>query len=172
MTERNPETEAAAERAQLRERILDRSTPEPNTGCWLWSGSGTINGYGQITIGKHKQMAHRLSYEAFVGPVPSGLVLDHICRQRWCVNPEHLEPVTQRVNTLRGKTLPAVNAAKTHCKRGHEFTPENLYASISGKRICKACKRAHKARFHAANTNKSSEYSARYRANRARGRAA
>jgi hypothetical protein len=85
---------------------------------------------------------HRVAYEALVGPIPQGLCIDHLCRNRACVNPDHLEPVTNRVNILRGETIMAANAAKTHCVRGHEYTPENtLINAKTGTRRCAACNR-------------------------------
>ena len=78
----------------------------------------------------------------FVGPLPDGLVLDHLCRNRACVNPEHLEPVTQSVNLLRGETVNAAASARTHCINGHEFSPVNTRISPSGRRVCRSCGRA------------------------------
>lgn len=122
----------------LTTRILARVT-EGAGGCWLWSGSCDRGGYGQITVnGKHLR-AHRVAYEAFVGPIPDGLQLDHLCRVRACVNPEHLEPVTARVNALRGESFSAVNAAKTHCKNGHALDAANTYIRPSGNRSCRMC---------------------------------
>lgn|SRR5215469_7516285 len=92
------------------------------TPCWIWRGS-LRKGYGQI-LGR---MAHKVIYEEMIGPVPNGLQLDHLCRNRNCVNPYHLEPVTARENLMRGKTLAAANASKTACSRGHAFTEENTY---------------------------------------------
>lgn len=77
-------------------RLTDRSGE-----CWLWLGRKNPKGYGQMTISKHQRSAHRVSYETFVGPIPEGMQIDHLCRVRHCVNPEHLEPVTQRVNLQR-----------------------------------------------------------------------
>jgi hypothetical protein len=77
-------------------------TQEPNTGCWLWLGQLNRNGYGYVSVGGRKRVAHRVVWEVFVGPVPEGMVLDHTCRVRCCCNPNHIEPVTVRTNTRRG----------------------------------------------------------------------
>ncbi len=119
-------------------------------GCWEWSGDIATNGYGSFRYGPmaggQKQKvgrAHRLAWELFVGPIPNGLVIDHLCRNRRCVNPNHLEPVTHSENLLRGSKTNG-NTFKTHCKRGHEFTEENTYRYPSGKkRQCLTCKRDH-----------------------------
>lgn len=106
-------------------------------GCWVWQGSQfRPNGYGRYA----GQYAHRLAYSLFKGAIPQGLQIDHLCRNKLCVNPAHLEAVTGRVNTLRGQTLPAQNLAKTHCVRGHAFTAENTRV-WKGERICRACQR-------------------------------
>jgi hypothetical protein len=114
-------------------------------GCWLWTGYRLHNGYGSLMAnGKKNTLAHRFAYELLVGPIPDGLTLDHLCRVRNCVNPAHLEPCTMAENALRGVGPTAVNARKTHCKRGHEFTPQNTYARPDGGRECKACRGMHK----------------------------
>lgn len=109
--------------------------------CWLWTGSRDRRGYGAWTRpDKSKARAHRFAYELVVGPIPEELVLDHLCSVRACVNPEHLEPVTHKVNIQRGANR---NREKTHCKRGHEFTPENTYMTSAGGRGCRACRAAY-----------------------------
>jgi hypothetical protein len=114
--------------------------------CWLWTGATQTNGYGRVAWDGKVPLAHRVSYELENGPVPDGLHLDHLCRVRNCVRPDHLEPVPQRTNTLRGTGLTAVNARKTHCVRGHEFTPENTGSRPDRpQRICRACKRLQNA---------------------------
>lgn len=110
-------------------------------GCWLWRGSLVVNGYGRMRPhGKANHVnAHRISYELYVGRIPEGLTLDHLCRVRACVNPSHLEPVTKSVNTLRGYGAAAKNARKIQCNRGHKYTSKNTYLRSSGHRICRRC---------------------------------
>lgn len=108
-------------------------------GCWLWTGTINRSGYGTIRIGDHGAfLAHRWSYEHHVGAIPDGLVIDHLCRTRCCVNPEHMEPVTPRENQRRG----LLGALKTHCRNGHEYTPENTYTRQDGRTECRTCMRA------------------------------
>lgn len=107
--------------------------------CWIWQGA-TSHGYGVFRDGEKTVVAHKFLYERLVGKVPEGLDLDHLCRNRACVNPNHLEPVTRQVNLLRGETITASNAAKTHCKKGHPFSGENVQR-LQGRRRCKTCYR-------------------------------
>ena len=95
-------------------------------------------GYGRFWSNGRGVYAHRYAYEHFVAPIPKGLTIDHLCRNRACVNPAHLEVVTMRVNVLRGETFAAENAAKTHCVHGHEFTQKNTYYAKQG-RVCRSC---------------------------------
>lgn len=108
--------------------------------CLVWD-KVTSRGYGQFWYRGKMQRAHRYSYTHTVGEMPEGLQLDHLCRNRLCVNPQHLEVVTQKENLLRGESFSAVNSRKTHCKRGHEFTPENTVYLPLG-RGCKTCRKA------------------------------
>lgn len=120
-------------------RKVDMSGPD---GCWQWRGLIMPDGYGQVQmVGANARVAHRVAYEEVKGPIPAGLVLDHLCRNRSCVNPEHLEPVTHRENVLRGVNYIAQNANKTRCHKGHPFSPENTYVKPGGNRICKTCRR-------------------------------
>lgn len=112
------------------------------TRCWDWRGTATKKGYGSIYRNGKRTMAHRAAYEEWVGPIPEGLEIDHLCRRPCCVNPLHLEPVTRSVNQRRGTGFAASHAAQTHCKRGHEFTESNTYVSSRGERICRKCKAA------------------------------
>ncbi len=109
--------------------------------CWLWTAYTMPNGYGQFRYEGRMRLAHRLSYEWLIGPIPTGLQLDHLCRVRHCVNPAHLEPVTTRINLLRGEGFSAANARKTHCINGHEFTRDNTRSWKDSIRICRACDR-------------------------------
>jgi hypothetical protein len=115
-------------------------------GCLIWTGGKARSGYGTFFLAGRKQRAHRVAYEDRVGHIPTGLVLDHLCRTRICVNPLHLEAVTDKVNILRGEGLAAQNAMKTHCPAGHEYTPENAYhfkrSETRVGRNCLACERA------------------------------
>jgi hypothetical protein len=114
-------------------------------GCWEWTGSRTSDRvYPRFCVAKTRYvLAHRWSYEHYVGPIPDGLTIDHLCRNTLCVNPKHLEPVTAVENVMRGEGVCAQNARKTHCKRGHALTPENIYHKRSRKgqpgRQCKRC---------------------------------
>lgn len=130
-------------------RIADKYIPEPNSGCWLWIGAILPNGYGTIQHEKRTQYAHRVSYMLFKGEIPAGHDLDHLCRNRCCINPDHLEPVTRSVNLRRGigpKMLGDRNALKKHCPRGHAYEGGNLRI-YNGKRQCRACVLIHKAAY-------------------------
>lgn len=121
----------------------------PN-GCHQWTAYCSENGYGRFYLDGRGLLAHRWSYERHVGPIPHGLQIDHLCRNRGCVNPEHLEPVTPSENVRRGTApnLARSRAAElTHCKRGHAFDDENTRIDSKGGRVCLACKRQ-KAREH------------------------
>lgn len=109
--------------------------------CWLWTAGRTPEGYGKFWLGGKTVLAHRVAYTLEHGPIPDRLHLDHLCRVRHCVNPAHMEPVTHRENVLRGEGVAAKAARMTHCKHGHEFTPDNIRQSTNGVRRCKTCKR-------------------------------
>lgn len=127
-------------------------------GCWEWTGDRRPGGYGRIWFGRKRvETSHRYVYTELVGPIPEGLVLDHLCRNRICCNPAHLEPVSPAENNLRGLSPSAANAHKTHCVHGHKFSSENTGRTVEGERYCRACQRQW-ARIHYP------EMRARYRA--------
>ena len=125
----------------MKNRLEAASIPEPNSGCWLWLKGANTAGYGYIKVEGKQRRAHIVCYEENVGPVPAGLVLDHKCRVKSCINPAHLEPVTDRENILRGEGLAAKNAAKLTCLRGHDLIGENMFIDSAGKRQCRICRR-------------------------------
>jgi hypothetical protein len=128
-------------------RRVDRQRP---SGCWLWLGK-TTNGYGYIRVEQRLVTTHRFAYELLVGPIPAGLELDHLCRTRHCCNPMHLEPVTKTENIRRGDSAAGLNARKTHCPSGHEYSAENTYRSPAGARYCRECSRQqHRRAYEAA----------------------
>ncbi len=125
----------------IRQSLEDMSLPEPNSGCWLWIGYICKDGYGIL----RGRCAHRFAYEDYIGPIPDGLEIDHLCKTRSCVNPEHLEPVTHAENIARGdyKTPNHRNLRKTHCPKGHPFSGENLIIERKKdggeRRRCREC---------------------------------
>ncbi len=127
----------------LQDRFMAKVFPEPMSGCWLWDGASTYHGYGHFKYDGRTQTAHRVAWELFKGPIPEGREIDHLCRVRCCVNPDHLEPVTHLVNIRRGNSG-SHTRNKTHCPHGHPYDEENTLR-YNGQRICRICK---KARWH------------------------
>lgn len=131
----------------MRGTIIDRfeakAYPEPNSGCWLWTGAVNERGYGQIRINGKTVAAHRTSYQIYVGNIPNGLQIDHLCKNPSCVNPQHLEPVSAQENVRRstsGQVTAALQRKKTHCPKGHPYYGDNLYIHPENKsRSCKTC---------------------------------
>lgn len=124
-------------------------------GCWLWRDGVGPDGYGRFRINKKLILAHRHFYESHHGTrIPPGMVIDHLCRRRHCVNPHHLQVVTPRENILRGNGASAINARKTECIHGHPLSGDNLHIKPNGDRKCRTCRlrdmRAHHDRQYAA----------------------
>ena len=112
-----------------------------DSGCWIWLGSRKPAGYGQIGGGGQRHYAHRVAYELTIGPVPTGLHLDHLCRNRACVNPVHLEAGPKKVNDLRAEGFCGVNARKTECPAGHVYNAANTLVTRKSHRLCRTCNR-------------------------------
>jgi hypothetical protein len=110
-------------------------------GCWPWIAHVDAGGYGRLNVGGSSRMAHRFSYELLVQKIPAGKFIDHLCRNRKCVNPAHMEVVTFEENILRGVNPAAMNKRKRSCLRGHPLRGENVYVGPSGRRTCKTCRK-------------------------------
>lgn len=142
MTKRTPD---------LRDRINSRVVIEDRgykTPCWISNRARQPNGYTKMCHLGKTWLTHRFAYTVFVGDIPPGMQLDHLCRVRPCCNPTHLDPVTPRENLLRGDTSTARQVAATHCPRGHKYSPENTYRRPDGsnKRDCLTCRRTWRQR--------------------------
>lgn len=107
--------------------------------CWNWTAGKVPDGYGKFTVNGRLKLAHRVSYEMEFGAIPSGLTLDHLCRNRACVNPKHLEPVSNKENVLRGFSYSAVNARKESCPKGHPYDHEGPNGGTKRSRRCNTC---------------------------------
>lgn len=122
------------------DRLL-RLRVEVTATCWLWRGSQSLKGRGRTSIFNKPRVAHRVFYEHYKGEIPEGYFVVATCENRLCVNPGHLKAVERRDVILRGGTLAAINAAKTHCIRDHALTGANLYVNPKGNRECRACRK-------------------------------
>lgn len=132
---------------ELNQYLDDRTVVNPETGCWEWVGHIVEAGYGRVTFRKNIHYAHRVSYTRHVSPVPSYMVIDHLCRNRRCVNPAHLEAVTQKTNVIRGESPGAKAIRRTHCAVGHDF--ETYGVVRAGRRVCRECRRVYSANYQA-----------------------
>lgn len=134
------------------ERFRSSYVEDPESGCWLWRRTVLPEtGYARFSVGGRGYRAHKWGYEQLVGSVPEDLVLDHLCRVRHCVRPSHLEPVTPRVNVVRGMSEPAVIHRREICRRGHEVGGDNLYIPPGkpGQRACVECRRINAREYRA-----------------------
>lgn len=113
---------------------------EPTEACWEWSGTQNGRGYGFFAIGTRYVQVHRYAYEKLRGPIPEGLTIDHLCMNKLCVNPDHLEPVTIGENVRRAQRAHGIGVAVSHCPQGHAYTTENTYIEPKGSRSCRTCR--------------------------------
>ena len=127
--------------------LLARCDLHAPNGCWEFLGC-LDQGYGRAVFRGKDGNVHKHVYEELVGPVEEGLELDHLCRNRPCCNPAHLEPVSRKVNILRGDSPTAMNARKVACLKGHPLSGDNLYLPPNGKRQCRACRKEASAKFY------------------------
>lgn len=137
------------DRAELQRRVLARVSKDAASGCWNWTGATTRGGYGTYRTMGMATTAHRVAYMAWVGDVPPGMELDHLCKNTRCVNPEHLEAVTHAENVAR-----ASKAMQTHCEAGHEFTEANTYTKKNGCRSCRTCNAARQRKLREKNQDR------------------
>jgi hypothetical protein len=130
----------------MQSRFDSKVARDPAGHCWVWTASRSPEGYGRFWLNGQNLYAHRVSYGLWVGPIPEGLTLDHLCRNRACVNPDHLEPVSIAENIERGEAG-AKKRNATHCVQGHPLSGENLYVKPNGFRVCRTCARAATRRY-------------------------
>lgn len=133
-------TELSIAKGPAGRRFWSRVSGDSHEECWEWRGTLRKDGYGQFSVDGRALMAHRFAYEFMVAPIPDGLQLDHLCRNRSCVNPWHLEPVTPQVNTLRNTGPSAINAVKAACPAGHPYDDANTRTK-GNRRVCRECTR-------------------------------
>lgn len=122
-------------------RLWEKVDRKGEDDCWEWLAFRNEEGYGVIAMNGYPRRAHRMSYELLIGPIPEGLHLDHLCRNRGCVNPKHLEPVTNAENIRRAQPFRVPMEPRVQCPNGHEYTPENTRRAKDGTRRCRTCER-------------------------------
>jgi hypothetical protein len=130
----------------MKERFLNK-VARNDSGCWEWAGYRTPDGYGRFQVDSSR-LAHRVAYELFVGPIDDGMEIDHLCKNRGCVNPEHLEQVSRHENIARSDAGKH-QREKLSCPQGHPYSGDNLYLTPDGKRVCRICQRAAVRRYRA-----------------------
>lgn len=131
-------------------RLWEKSIYNAQTGCWIWQGAMNSEGYGQIRVEGKTLYAHRVAYESFYGPIPTDLIIDHLCRNRACINPWHMELVTNLENIQRGEAglwFGQKQRMKPFCPNGHQYDEENTYFRPGGGRSCRACHRIRQAQY-------------------------
>jgi len=159
MSELIPEDQLQLEKMKTRFLTFVNKTDN----CWTWIGTKDARGYGRFAIKFKKYMAHRISYELFKGEIPNKLVIDHLCNNKPCVNPSHLEAITHKANTLRAGSPIAVNARKTHCVRGHPFNNQNTYPQVGKRgRGCIQCRFENYRKRYLSNYSKFREHDKQY----------
>jgi hypothetical protein len=156
---------------RLPTRFWNKVNVNQRTGCWEWTGCLNAYGYGHVWDRETKGTvrAHRFAFQKLIGPIPDGMELDHVCRVRHCVNPEHLDVVTTAENSRRSPVVAGVFArgvsmqlSKTHCPYGHEYTDANLIVDADGHRVCRECRNDKYKRWYARNADAMRERSAAY----------
>ena len=126
----------------VRDRFMEKVAPDPMSGCWLWTGKMLPQGYGVLSVEGTTRGAHRLAHELFIGPIPEGMHIDHLCRNRACCSPDHIEAVTPRENLRRGIAPSWVSYRTNRCHNGHELNEQNAYITAEGRRACRPCRAA------------------------------
>lgn len=134
----------------IEERFKEKYRVDQESGCWIWTASLMPNGYAQFRYSRAKNgYGHRFSYEHHIGPIPEGRQIDHLCKNKACVNPDHLDVVTPKTNIERIGPRRSANAEKTHCPRGHPLSGDNLYVFPNRRaRTCRTCRREYAREYY------------------------